>query len=354
MTGLGLTSTITSPALTGLILFALTLGPPPLRDALIRYFPSQLALSRTINALKGLFVVGLIGKANSALNRYALGQWQSGTAYRSSVSANKAGKGKWKWSEEVAVVTGGSSGIGSLLVKRLAEKGVTVAVIDVQPLSKDMEALPKVHYFNCDITNPEAVTATASEIRSTIGRAPSILVNNAGIANGDLIIDAPPSRVRKLFDVNVLSHYYLIQAFLPDMQKANKGHIMATASMASFVTMPRSVDYCASKAAVLAIYEGLRVEMRNLMKCPQICVSTVHPIWVRTPMIREVEGQLEKMGQEILTTGEVADAMAEQIFSGTGGQLLLPEKPLIRFVTGIRGWPNWLQELLRGRSERRL
>lgn len=83
-----------------------------------------------------------------------------------------------------------------------------------------------------------------------------------------------PEYLRKIFDVNVLSHYYTVQAFLPDMIENNKGHIMTIASMASFFSSGGLVDYCSTKAAVLAFHEGLTQEIRVKHKAPNVLVRT--------------------------------------------------------------------------------
>ena len=62
------------------------------------------------------------------------------------------------------------------------------------------------HYIKCDVTDPDAVDAAAVEIREKLG-APSILINNAGIGHDFPIFDIPPQRVKKLLEVNLISHW---------------------------------------------------------------------------------------------------------------------------------------------------
>ena len=116
-------SMATSPAATGLLLFALTLGPASLREKLTQHL-SPVALRRTINVLKAIFALGLIRRVNSRLNEWALHQ------YRWRRSSTET----WDWPKEIAVVSGGSSGIGAALVKKLAYKNIKVIVLDVNPL----------------------------------------------------------------------------------------------------------------------------------------------------------------------------------------------------------------------------
>jgi len=112
-----------------------------------------------------------------------------------------------------------------------------------------------IKLFSCDITDPAAVRSAAEQIKSTMG-PPSILVNNAGIASAHSILDTSDDFLKKIFDVNVLSNFTTVKAFLPDMIAKNKGHVVTVASLASYVTVAGIVDYCSTKAAVLSFHEG--------------------------------------------------------------------------------------------------
>jgi short-subunit dehydrogenase len=65
-----------------------------------------------------------------------------------------------------------------------------------------------------------------------------------------------------MFDINLISHWYTCKAFVPDMVKADKGHILTLASIASYITVPLNADYAASKAAVLSFHEGTKCRLR--------------------------------------------------------------------------------------------
>jgi short-subunit dehydrogenase len=91
-------------------------------------------------------------------------------------------------------------------------------------------------------------------------------VNNAGIGNGDTIIAVKPERLHRLFNVNLVAPFLLVQQFLPEMIAANHGHIVNIASLASFSTQASNVDYAASKAGVLAFHEGIQQELKHTYK----------------------------------------------------------------------------------------
>ena len=111
----------------------------------------------------------------------------------------------------------------------------------------------------------------------------SILINNAGIVTGKTLMECPDELMRKTFDVNVVSHFWTLKAFLPHMMANNHGHIVTVASIAGWVCcylllspavhinyyQPQAgasglVDYCASKFGAVGLDESLRAEFKKL------------------------------------------------------------------------------------------
>ena len=203
---------------------------------------------------------------------------------------------------------------------------------------------PNITYYRCDITSPQQVDDTAKSIRSELGQ-PSILINNAGIGVSNTILESSPESLRKIFDVNVISQWYLIRAFLPDMVRTKKGHIITIASLASFVGVPHMVDYCATKAALLALHEGLSQELKYIYNCPQVKTSILHPTYAKTPLVRAWESELRRNGVEIINPQAIADAIIKQIIGGKAGQIFLPGR--LSPSAAIRGLPTWLQVAIR-------
>jgi hypothetical protein len=105
------------------LLYILTLGPDRLRDPVIRLLASRsISIQKAREILKALLKLGLFLEGNNLLNAWARNNWRI------------RNKEKWDWPNEVAVVTGGSGGIGALVVEGLAKKGVKVAVLDLLDL----------------------------------------------------------------------------------------------------------------------------------------------------------------------------------------------------------------------------
>jgi all-trans-retinol dehydrogenase (NAD+) len=92
---------------------------------------------------------------------------------------------------------------------------------------------------------------------------------------------------------------------------------------------------------------GLVQEVRHKHKAPNILFTSVHPDFVRTPLLEPYFSTLNTGGKELLEAGDVANAIAEQVLGCSGGQIYLPTGAAR--TTLVRGWPNWLQEALRGR-----
>lgn len=325
-----------SPLVSGPLLLAATLNPDTTRRAL-----SSL-LSIPVNdggfeslklALSVLLVVGVLRWVNGGLNTISTNGWRLGSS------------SAWdSWPDEIIVVTGGSSGIGQDVVTRLAAMGSRVVILDIQPpLSEALRSSPLVQYHECDVTSKKSIAAAAEAIRSTVGH-PTILVNNAGVANNGAILDLPEPSLRRIVGVNLMSHWFTTQEFLPHMLEADKGHIVTIASIASFLALPGAADYSATKAGAIAFHEALTTEIRHHHKAPGVLTTVIHPSYVRTPLLTGIDKRIEDAGVPLLDSGRVAGDIVDRIRSGRGGQLVIGVPSII---SGIRGWPVWVQEAVR-------
>ncbi|KAF2264265.1 dehydrogenase/reductase SDR family member 8 precursor [Lojkania enalia] len=328
-----------NPVLSGALLWVLTKGPTQVRARLASRFAALRdsgRLEQITKALRLLLALGLLRNVNGYLNKIALNAWR--------LKPLIGEKKKWNWSEEIAVVTGGCSGIGELIVRGLVKKGLRVAILDIQELPPELQGYANIKFFACDITDPTAVNTTAERIRAMMG-SPSILVNNAGIAQAHTILDTSDEWLRKIFDINLLSNFTTVKAFLPDMIAKNKGHIVSVASASSYLGIAGMVDYTATKAGVLSFHEGLNQELKHRYNARGVLTTSVHPSWVRTPLIQTWEKALKATGNALIEPQDVADVIVKQIISASGGQIFVPHT--LSKVALLRGLPHWLQELLR-------
>lgn len=162
----------------------------------------------------------------------------------------------------VAVITGGSGGIGLAAAHRMIESGAKVALWDYDraALAEAERALPGMPGHQVDVTDETAIIRAAE---ATIGQFQriDILVNAAGItAPKTLIADYPADLWRKIVDINLTGTFLCCKAVLPHMQKANYGRIVNIASVAGKEGNPFSAPYSASKAAVISFTKSLAKE----------------------------------------------------------------------------------------------
>ncbi|KAL8631110.1 hypothetical protein Q9189_003144 [Teloschistes chrysophthalmus] len=305
----------------------------------------EVALSR----LKVLVYFGVIRWLNDLLSTSALNNWTSS---------------KYEWSKEIVVITGGSGGIGKSIALLLAEKGATIAILDVQPLTfepriatpepfsipcrgifTDTSFLaPNIHFYSCDITSPSAVSDTASSIRSSFGN-PTILINNAGIASGLTLLSTTETSVQKVFDVNILSHFRLIREFVPAMVAANHGTVVTIASIASAVPAPQIVPYSCTKSAAVALHEGLAAELNARYNAPKVRTICVCPGWTKTQLTQGVTNPSTFL-TPWLHVDTVAERVFERIVSGRSGMVILPEV-VWNLAWVLRSMPSWWQVHIR-------
>ncbi|VUC31087.1 unnamed protein product [Clonostachys rosea] len=290
-------------------------------------------------ALLAFVVLGGVRWLNRTLSVIAHNSWRT------------AVPNDWDWPKEIAVVTGGSSGIGQAVAEKLVAKGLTVAILDVQDPPDSLKDLHQTHFYKCDISKPEAIAAVADAIRNELGH-PTILINNAGIAHWCSILELSDEALQKLFAINCFAHWYTVKQFLPDMIEHDKGHVITVASSASFIAVANASDYSSSKSAIRAFHETLGTELKHIYDAPNVLTTAVHTEFVKTPILKDQQAHLDKEGAFMLDTDFVADKIVDRIVSRTGGDLILPESH--SFVAGLRAWPAWLQELARDKMGQRV
>lgn len=185
----------------------------------------------------------------------------------------------------IVLLTGASSGLGAALAPLLAADGDRVAlaarraealegvVQRIRGAGGEAMALP------LDVGDRDAVHAAVAQVEAAWGPVQT-LVANAGVGFSMSATAYDSSIVERTFRVNVLGMSHCIEAVLPGMLSAGAGHIVGVGSLAGYRGMAGSAPYCASKAAVRLLLEGLRVELR----AKNIAVTHIAPGFVETPM----------------------------------------------------------------------
>lgn len=185
-----------------------------------------------------------------------------------------------------ALVTGGGSGIGEGLVRRLAASGMTVVVADVdkgraEAVASEVSAAGGAAVpYAVDVTDPDAVEQLADEVFIRHGSL-ELLVNNAGIETGGRLWEVDVERWRRLMSINLDGVFHGIRSFVPRMlDQGLPGIVANVASVGGVTTMPFQGPYIASKHAVVALSECLFHDVAGVSAPLQ--VSVVLPTWVRT------------------------------------------------------------------------
>jgi short-subunit dehydrogenase len=181
----------------------------------------------------------------------------------------------------VVIVTGASSGIGRALALRLGSEGYRVGLIarrrdELQAVASQIAvAVPAV----ADVGDRAALRAAVAEIEGRLGPA-DVMVANAGFGMPTHLDPLNIADVEQTIRVNLMGVIYSVEAVLPGMLTRGSGHLLAISSLAAFKGLPGESAYCASKAAVNAYMEGLRIALR----ARGVVVTTVCPGFVETPM----------------------------------------------------------------------
>lgn len=184
---------------------------------------------------------------------------------------------------KIALITGATSGIGKATAYEFAKHGINLILCGrrderLQSIKKELLALTKVYTLQFDVRNKTDVENAINSIPNDF-RPIDILINNAGNAHGlDPIQDGSIDDWDAMMDINVKGLLYVSKAIIPQMTKRQSGHIINIGSSAGKEVYPKGNVYCGSKHAVLAITEGMRIDLNPY----GIKVGAVNPGLVET------------------------------------------------------------------------
>ncbi|XP_066587500.1 short-chain dehydrogenase/reductase family 16C member 6-like [Prorops nasuta] len=241
---------------------------------------------------------------------------------------------------EIALVTGGAGGLGRLLSLRLANLGAIVVVWDINKDGIDetvklvQAAGGSCYGYVCDLCDREDVYRKAAIVKEEVGKV-SILINNAGIVTGTKLLDTPDKMIIRTMDVNVMSHFWTVKAFLPGMMADNKGHLVSIASMAGHTGITKLVDYCTSKFAAVGFDEALRMEL-EAEGYNNIHTTVICPYFISsTGMFETVQSRFVP----ILSSNEVADRVISAMRCNEKFAMLPAWMQLLIALKWIFPWP---------------
>jgi NAD(P)-dependent dehydrogenase (short-subunit alcohol dehydrogenase family) len=160
------------------------------------------------------------------------------------------------------LITGAGRGIGALTARRLHERGARVALLGLEPelLREVAAACGDAPWFECDVADRAAVDAAVAAAVRDLGGL-DVAIANAGVAAQMTLVDGDDDVWDATLAVNLAGTYNLVRAAGPHVSHPN-GYFLVTASLAAAVHLPLMAAYCASKAAVEALGDSLRMELR--------------------------------------------------------------------------------------------
>ena len=192
-----------------------------------------------------------------------------------------------RFTNKVAVISGGATGIGKAIACRLGQEGATVALFDINKMSlkKTVEEFKKknisVKGYVTDISNEEQVSKAITQVEKEWEKI-DILINSAGIVGptSTKIIDFATCDFDKLYEVNLKGAFLITKYTLKKMEKTGNGRLLLISSMAGKEGNPGMVGYSATKAGVIGLVKGVAKEFADT----NITVNGLAPAVIKTPM----------------------------------------------------------------------
>jgi 3-oxoacyl-[acyl-carrier protein] reductase len=201
--------------------------------------------------------------------------------------------------DQVALVTGGSRGIGKAIVQAFAAEGAKVAIVyrgnqaAADALVQELTQAGKTAIaVQCDVADAAAVAACVKKVETDLGPI-DILVNNAGVIEDDLFVRLDPERWNKVIHTNLGGTYNFCHAVAFAMMRKRAGRILNVSSVAATHVNPGQTNYSASKGAINSFTRALAVELAGR----GVTVNAIAPGFIETDMsaaVRNKAGDLIK------------------------------------------------------------
>ncbi|XP_011178238.2 17-beta-hydroxysteroid dehydrogenase 13 isoform X1 [Zeugodacus cucurbitae] len=236
---------------------------------------------------------------------------------------------------DVAVVTGSAGGLGKCIADELAAKGCHVAICDINydlavTTAKEIADKygVKTKAYKVDVSNYDEIVELNEKVTSDIGTT-TILVNNAGLLLHSNQLNPTVQEIKRMINVNYMSHFWTNRVFLENMKRAKKGHIVAICSVAGIEILPQSEPYCSTKIAIRTLMRVLRAELK-FNGFQDIRLMTVYPYFMKTnPGIKSMSETGEYpnlypiLGGEEVAKKTVASMLRGEVEIAIPGFLLL-------------------------------
>ncbi|XP_028036230.1 17-beta-hydroxysteroid dehydrogenase 13-like [Bombyx mandarina] len=218
---------------------------------------------------------------------------------------------------ETVLITGAGHGIGRELAIQLAELGATVICWDKDQrrnnavVNEIRKKDGECYGFTIDVTAQDQVASLASRMRRQLSDV-TMVISNAGLLTCAPITHLRPEGVMKIIEVNLLAHFWVIQAFLPSMVDRRYGHIVAINSSAGLMPCADMIPYCAAKFGLRGLMDSITEELRLDTWTKNIKTTSVYLATVSTGLYPPPSHRFVSWYSEI-TAKEAASAIIEGI-----------------------------------------
>lgn len=249
--------------------------------------------------------------------------------------------------KDIVLITGGSSGLGKELASLFSSKGADVVVLDII-LPDTQYQVPHVHYYQCDVSKRDQIYSCYKLIKKDIGGKVTVLINNAAITSDQSLLDLSFDDIEKTIEVNLMSSFYTIKCFLPDMIKIKRGYIVTIASVLGYMSPARLSAYGVSKSGLIALHELLTYELGppslnlNGIKTLLVC-----PGQLKSGLFENVKTPSSFLAPE-LDSKYVAKNILKALELGRRGEIKLPAYS--KFIPIFRAFPWPIVEFVRNIS----
>jgi NAD(P)-dependent dehydrogenase (short-subunit alcohol dehydrogenase family) len=235
-----------------------------------------------------------------------------------------------------ALITGGASGIGAELARRLARKGMRLGLIDRDGTHLD-EVVPGAETAVADVRDADGLAAAIDDLARRLGGI-DVAVANAGIATGGPLRLVAPETVEETIDVNLLGVWRTSRAALPHVLE-RRGHLLLIASAAAVLPTPGLGAYSASKAGVEALGRALRVELRP----HGVSVGVGYYLFLATPMVEAGERSpifahtRSRLPNPLARTWPLEPAVERTVQAIERRRRVVAHPPFLRGLMALRG-----------------
>lgn len=197
------------------------------------------------------------------------------------------------WTNRVVMITGASSGLGRGMALEIAARGGHLGLVARREdllneiVDEGKARNVKAIAATADVRDAKAVRDAADRFRNELGPI-DILIANAGIGTADHAVSLTPEHAANVIGINVLGAVNSVAAVLPEMVERKQGRLVAISSLAAYRGLAKSAAYCASKAALSAYFESLRIDLRH----SGVGVTIIHPGFIKTALTAGREAKM--------------------------------------------------------------